>query len=189
MRHEVHSQHDSWKLQSNSEFLRLDVDKMASDINAEEVCGCPCQEAHAASLAEGQDDVPSAGGTDAVNDAVVPEEVQSVGNDPDDLEESTEASEQVLKEDCEYYHIGEEELKSSACADALALLLDHADEAVRMAAQQAISMAKEPKEEPKQEPKQEEVDGFVSLSSGDLSSDEDWEQFEEWQQVTMPTQE
>lgn len=161
---EVHPEHDSWKVHSDTVACQeTKVEANAATPDQECVACLAAEEVYCFDTAERD---------------VVDASTEQTGDSSEDF---TEASEPVPEERCEHFHVGEEEVKSSACADALSLLLDHADEAVRIAARQAMSIATKP-ETPTNEPNQE-VDNFVTLSSGDISSDEEWEQFDEWEKV------
>jgi len=72
------------------------------------------------------------------------------------------------------FHIDGGEVKPSVCAGALSLLVNHADDAVRKAAREAIN-ATMTSDDPCHE-SSEEVDDFAVLSAGDLTSDEEWQQ-------------
>lgn len=79
-----------------------------------------------------------------------------------------------------------EHLPASVYAGAFSLLLDHPDEIVRNAAQEAMRTASATKPMEPVELSQEltdETEVFISLSPEDVSSDEEWDHVDEWEQV------
>lgn len=159
----LHPHHHTWKTAEGAEVntqstASSDTDREDSD------CG---QNVSNASEADAHD-------MDVAGEVEPSPVIHEIEEDHEDEEQqSTKASEQHTEGSCPQFHIGDEDVKPSVCAGAMSMLLDHPDENIRLAAQQAMNAAAAQSAEP----------GFVSLSSGDLSSDSEWEQFDEWEQV------